>query len=174
MSLPNVVSRSVPLPPLSLESLRDHRADERATLIPRESSGTTAARVLVVDDDPGNRETLCAALTMLGHMPTIADSGWSAVRLLRTPFEVDVIVSDVVMPGMDGIDFARRARTLRRGVPIIMVTGYSDTVDKLIESGVVALMKPFSMETLAQVLDEVLATGIDAHRVVIADPRSSS
>lgn len=144
--------------------MRDQRPDERTILPPRENFSAAAARVLVVDDDPGNRETLCAALTMLGHMPTIADSGWSAVRLLRTPFEIDVIVSDVVMPGMDGLEFARRARTLRRGVPIVLVTGYSDAVDKLIAGGVVALMKPFSMETLGQVLDEALATRIDTRR----------
>jgi CheY-like chemotaxis protein len=145
--------------------MRDQRPDERVILPPREDFSAGPARVLVVDDDPGNRETLCAALTMLGHMPTIADSGWSAVRLLRTPFEIDVIVSDVVMPGMDGLEFARRARTLRRGVPIVLVTGYSDAVDKLIANGVVALMKPFSMETLAQVLDEALAANIDVRRV---------
>jgi CheY-like chemotaxis protein len=164
MSFPSGVNRTVPLPPLTLSSLRDQRPDERVTLLPHENFSAAAARVLVVDDDPGNRETLCAALTMLGHMPTIADSGWSAIRLLRTPFEVDIIVSDVVMPGMDGLEFARRARTLRRGVPIVMVTGYSDAVDKLIAGGVVALMKPFSMETLAQVLDEALATKIDARQ----------
>jgi DNA-binding response OmpR family regulator len=156
---------------LTLSSLQDQRLDERVTLPPHENFSVAAARVLVVDDDPGNRETLCAALTMLGHMPTIADSGWSAVRLLRTPFEVDVIVSELHAAWTGRL--ARRARTLRRGVPIVMVT-IPDTVDKLIAGGVVALMKPFSMETLAQVLDEAPQPGSTRDGQIAPGQRSSA
>ena len=115
------------------------------------------AKVLVVEDDPANQQTLCALLHLMGCTTTVADGGKDALRLLDTPIELDIILSDVVMPGMSGIDFARLARLARPGMPIVLVTGDAHAVDAVIASGSVALLKPYTAETLERVLNETLA-----------------
>lgn len=117
---------------------------------------SVSARVLVVEDDVANQQSLSALLTQMGHVPTVAGRGDDALRLLDTEAELDVIISDVVMPGMSGIDFARRARIMRPGMPIVLVTGNSEAMESVLASGAVALLKPFSPETLRQVLGESL------------------
>ena len=114
------------------------------------------ARVLVVEDDPANRETLCALLAQMGHRPIPIEDGDDALRLLSTAEEFDVIISDVVMPGMSGIDFTRRARAARPGVPIVLITGDADVLESVLASGGVALLKPYSTDRLRDVLDEAL------------------
>ncbi len=117
---------------------------------------SVSARVLVVEDDLANQQSLSALLAQMGHIPTVADRGDEALRLLDTEVELDVIISDVVMPGMSGIDFARRARIMRPGMPIVLVTGNSEAMESVLASGAVALLKPYSPETLRQVLGESL------------------
>jgi CheY-like chemotaxis protein len=117
---------------------------------------SVSARVLVVEDDLANQQSLSALLTQMGHIPTVADRGDEALRLLDTAVELDIIISDVVMPGMSGIDFARRARIMRPGMPIVLVTGNSEAMESVLASGAVALLKPYSPETLRQVLGEAL------------------
>jgi CheY-like chemotaxis protein len=114
------------------------------------------ARVLVVEDDPANRQTLCALLAQMGHSPVSVEGGDDALRLLATPQEFDVIISDVVMPGMSGIDFTRRARAARPGVPVVLITGDADALESVLASGGVALIKPYSTDRLRDVLDEAL------------------
>jgi CheY-like chemotaxis protein len=114
------------------------------------------ARVLVVEDDQANRETLCALLAQMGHTCVGVADGDDALRRLAPPAEFDLIISDVVMPGMSGIDLARRAREVRPGVPIVLVTAYADAMELVLASGAVALLKPYSTETLRHVLDEAL------------------
>ncbi|MEO8506477.1 MAG: response regulator [Betaproteobacteria bacterium] len=117
---------------------------------------SVCARVLVVEDDLANQQSLSALLMQMGHVPTVANRGDEALRLLDTAVELDVIISDVVMPGMSGIDFARRARIMRPGMPIVLVTGNSEAMESVLASGAVALLKPYSPETLRQVLGESL------------------
>ena len=117
------------------------------------------AKVLVVEDDLANQQTLCALLRLMGCTTTVADGGKDALRLLDTPIELDIILSDVVMPGMSGIDFARLARLVRPGVPIVLVTGDAYAVDAVLANGSVALLKPYTAETLERVLNETLANG---------------
>jgi len=114
------------------------------------------ARVLVVEDDPANREMLCALLAQMGHSPVPVEDGDDALRVLATAEVIDVIISDVVMPGMSGIDFTRRARAARPGVPIVLITGDADVLESVLASGGVALLKPYSTDRLRDVLDEAL------------------
>ena len=115
--------------------------------------------MLVVEDDPVNQQVLCALLQTLGYTVTAAGGGNEALQLLRTLPDLDLIISDVVMPGMSGIDFAQRARTIRPRMPIVLVTGNADAVDAVLASGSIALLKPYTSEMLQRVLGEALATG---------------
>ena len=117
-----------------------------------------AARVLVLEDDPANRETLCALLTQMGHTPVPAATGEHALHMLDAGAELDLIITDVVMPGMGGIEFARRARELRPGLPIVLVTGDADAIESVLADGMVAMLKPYSIETLHRVVADALET----------------
>ena len=117
------------------------------------------ARVLVVEDDAANRETLCALLVEMGHTPIAASNGEEAMHVLARGTPIDVIVTDVVMPGMGGLEFTRKAQTVRPGVPVVIVTGDTDAMESVLESGAVALLKPYSAATLERVLEDALTSG---------------
>jgi len=114
------------------------------------------ARVLLVEDDAGNRETLEVMLVQMGHEPVVAECGEDALRVLETADTVDLIISDVVMPGISGVDFAKRARALRPATPIVLVTGDANAVESVLQSGAIALLKPYSAHTLKQIVREAL------------------
>jgi len=113
--------------------------------------------VLVVEDDPDNQQALCALLQRLGYMAIVAGGGSEALQLVRTLPDLDLVISDVVMPGMSGIDFATRARTIRPRLPIVLATGHADVVDAVLASGSIALLKPYTSEMLQRVLSETVA-----------------
>ena len=113
-------------------------------------------RVLVVDDDEMQRESLAALLVADGIAVTSCERAADALAMLRALDPVDLIVSDIVMPDMDGLEFSARARALRPGMPIVLVTGDDTAVDRVIANGSVALLKPYSPGMLKRVLDEHL------------------
>ena len=114
------------------------------------------ARVLVVEDDYATQQALSALLTQMGYTPVVADRGDDALRILDSSAKLDVIITDVVMPEMNGIEFAKRVRSARPALPIVLVTGDSDALEAVLASGAVALLKPYSPETLRRVLADAL------------------
>jgi signal transduction histidine kinase len=113
-------------------------------------------RVLVVDD---NEEVGAFAETLLrelGHGVVRAKGGAEALSLARgTRF--DVVFTDVVMPGMSGLELAERLKRVLPGVPVVLTTGYSDEIARSGTGGLPVVFKPYRLETLATVLDQVLA-----------------
>jgi CheY-like chemotaxis protein len=79
-------------------------------------------RVLVVDDEPGMLRMLKAVLAQYGFVTEEACSGDDALKLLSKR-SFDVIVSDINMPGLDGLDFVREVRERDFRLPIITITG---------------------------------------------------
>jgi CheY-like chemotaxis protein len=112
--------------------------------------------VLIVDDEALHRETLAALLREEALDVTSCERATSALALLRAQRRYNLIITDVVMPGMDGIEFAREARRLRPEIPLIVVTGHDSAMDRLVEEGAIALIKPYSSDALKRVLDEQL------------------
>src|ERR1700730_12112869 len=99
-----------------------------------ERRGTPAARarwsgmalaftVLFVDDDPEVRQSIVDVLSLKGFRVLAAESAFEGLRVL-TQEHVDVLLSDVVMPGMSGIELAKKARRLRPDLKIMFATGY--------------------------------------------------
>lgn len=86
------------------------------------------AKVLLVEDDPGVRDALRLALTALGHEVATAQDGPSGLAALAPGHRHEVVVLDVMMPGMDGFEVCRRVRA-RDGVPILMLTARTDAID---------------------------------------------
>ena len=80
------------------------------------------ATILVVDDDPAVREIAVSSLESLGYRMLVAANGPAALDALARDRTVDLLVVDVAMPGMNGVEFIRRARERRSGLPAVMVT----------------------------------------------------
>ena len=109
-----------------------------------------ATRVLVVDDDPPVRDALERALTLEGYEVDLAEDGGQALKKVATE-EPDVIVLDVLMPGVDGLETCRRLRAEGHGLPVLMLTArdaVSDRVDGLDAGADDYLVKPFALEEL--------------------------
>jgi PAS domain S-box-containing protein len=121
-----------------------------------ESAGT----VLVVDDEPAIRQVTHRVLTTAGYRVMTAGSGDEAVRLLGDPdLTFDMVLTDVVMPGMTGAAFAGQAHALRPGLPILFMSGYEQE-DLAGASGTDPLTqiigKPFSRAALLAKVSQML------------------
>jgi len=119
----------------------------------RPSTGGGTGRVLVVEDDEGIRDMLKYNLTAAGFSVQEASDGASGLRTARTA-RPDLILLDLMLPGMSGFDFCRALRKSSR-VPIIMITAKDAEVDKIVGLELGAddyITKPFSVrEVLARV-----------------------
>ncbi|MGA0024940.1 MAG: phosphate regulon transcriptional regulator PhoB [Burkholderiales bacterium] len=111
-----------------------------------------SATILVVEDEPAIQELVACNLELAGHRALRADSAEQALRMVRDELP-DLIVLDWMLPGINGIEFARRLRTDRRTqtVPLIMLTARAEEQDKLagLETGADDyITKPFSPREL--------------------------
>jgi two-component system, cell cycle sensor histidine kinase and response regulator CckA len=115
--------------------------------------------ILVAEDEAVVREMVVAALERLGYRVMAASTGEEAVRLIdRLGDEIDLLLSDVVMPGMSGPDLLDRARRTRPELRAIFMSGYTAlTIGRPIQAGVTLLEKPFSGARLGEVVRETLA-----------------
>ena len=107
-------------------------------------------RVLVVDDDQEIRASLRRSLSAEGYQVILAADGREAVRLFQKE-QPDVVVLDVLLPGLDGFDVCRRLRELREHVPVIMLTALDSVGDRVagLEHGADDyVVKPFAFEEL--------------------------
>jgi DNA-binding NtrC family response regulator len=101
----------------------------RDTALQPPAAAGTPARILVVDDEPGIRVMLSAALKREGHEVLLATDGQSALATLETG-PVDLVVTDIRMPGMSGIELLDAAKRIDPALSVIMMTAYGskDTV----------------------------------------------
>jgi PAS domain S-box-containing protein len=110
------------------------------------------ARVLVVDDDPLVAMGTVDMLQDLGHSTVEAFSGRQALDILESDPNFDVVITDQAMPGMTGLELAKRIRETRPDLPIILATGYAELPQDRI-SGMPRLSKPYRQEELADCID---------------------
>ena len=129
----------------------------------------TPPRLLVVDDDPGQRSLLDSFLRSQGFEIILADSGERALEFLSAG-KFDMMISDVRMPGLSGLDTLRRVRQQFASLPVLLVTAYAD-----IREAVVA-MRDGALNYLAKPidLDELLATVRQATGVALSAPLNLS
>jgi CheY-like chemotaxis protein len=116
-------------------------------------------RVLLVEDEPMVREMIVETLRDEGLDVIEAATGDKAVDLLEEPSDIDVLVTDVRMPGkIDGIDVAVRARELHPGIAIIVVSGYAldlwERLEKL-DPPPVFLRKPYRTKEVLEVVRQL-------------------
>jgi CheY-like chemotaxis protein len=84
------------------------------------------AHILLVDDDNAVREITRVILSDLGYRVTEAGSGGAALDLIERESDIDLVIIDFAMPGMNGAEAARRIQSRRPTVPVLFVTGYAD------------------------------------------------
>jgi CheY-like chemotaxis protein len=116
--------------------------------------------ILVVEDEPEVRELIREILVRKGYSVILAGGGDEAV-LLSGGFKepIHLLVTDVVMPGMNGRELAYRISAARQGIKVIFMSGYTDDVIShhgVLGDGIEFLEKPFSPETLINKVREVL------------------
>lgn len=116
--------------------------------------------ILLVEDDKLVRTMTADTLVYLGFTPLVADDPQGAIEMCRNPAtRVDLVITDVVMPGMKGTDLRDRLLELRPGLKVLFVSGYTSNVivrHGVLKPGVDFLQKPFSVEGLAAKIEDML------------------
>ncbi len=118
------------------------------------------ARILLAEDEESMRTFLVRSLERVGHDVCSVADGFEALPHIATG-EFDVLVTDIVMPGMDGLELARRASVEMPQLRVIFITGFAavalnNQATKRTDAKV--LSKPFHLRTLVDEIDRVLAS----------------
>jgi DNA-binding NtrC family response regulator len=117
--------------------------------------GSVATKVLVVDDDPDLQEILGICLRNWGFEVASAANGNNGARLAES-YHPDIVLSDVMMPDISGIDLLKSLLSKEPGRPVILMTGYStsDIVAAAIKDGALDLLtKPLDYRKLKSILE---------------------
>ena len=116
-------------------------------------------RILLAEDDGGMRDYLARALERAGYHVTAVDRGTAALPLLET-LAWDLLLTDIVMPEMDGIELAQRAAELCPGLRVMFITGFAavtlQAADRMPQARV--LSKPFHLRDLVLEVDRMFET----------------
>jgi len=116
--------------------------------------GTENIKVLITDDDGDLRELLTEAVRNWGYAVSVAKDGEEALRRLRMD-RYDIVITDLMMPGMDGLTLLGKIKELDRDILVIIITGYAtiETAVKAIEVGAYDyIAKPFRLDELMIVI----------------------
>lgn len=160
-----IVDSAAPGTTLSL-LLRQSPSAAAASGCAAPSETATAARpqasILVVDDDDDVRELLVEALAMQGYRVSQAAGGDAALAIMARA-RPDVLVTDYLMPKMNGAELVRTCRDLGYEMPVIFATGYArtDALNQSVGLKATVLLKPFSLEELTRLIEEALAVRTD-------------
>lgn len=117
--------------------------------------------ILVVDDELDIREMIEVGLSMDGYEVLTAEGGQRALEVMSRQ-QIDLLITDLKMPGMSGVETASRLRSRAPRLPIIVVTGYLDpaALDEWRALGNVELIrKPFEFHTLADAVEAAIGDG---------------
>ncbi|WP_412759711.1 PAS domain S-box protein [Methylorubrum subtropicum] len=124
---------------------------------PRAEQGET---VLIVDDEPTVRMLVTEVLEDLGYTAIEAADGPAGLKVLQSDVRIDLLVTDVGLPGgMNGRQVADAGRLLRPGLRVLFITGYAENAvvgNGHLEPGMAVITKPFVMETLASRIKEMI------------------
>lgn len=113
-------------------------------------------RILAVDDDSLVLTNTAAMLDDLGHEVIVASSGKEGLEALRSLPDIDLVISDEIMPNMTGSQFAEAVRQTRPDLPVIITSGYADLAVDGVASTRPRLAKPFAQADLATAIRDIL------------------
>ena len=114
----------------------------------------------MVEDEPSIRELVCEILVGAGYNVLQAGDGNAGLHILQSPATIDLLITDVGLPGaMNGRQMAEIARTTRPQLKILFMTGYAENSflgNGKLEPGTHLLTKPFSLDSLKRKIQELL------------------
>ena len=122
-------------------------------------TATRTPRILLAEDEEAMRAYLERALTNAGYFVSAVDRGTDAVPLLETG-DYDLLLSDIVMPEMDGIELARRATEIDPDLKVMFITGFAAVAlnpDSDAPKDASVLSKPFHLKDLVNEVERLLA-----------------
>lgn len=134
--------------PVSTDSIRD---EGDVVVGSRSIDATRQMCVLAVDDDSLVLANVTAMLEDLGHRVIAVGSGAQAVEALRSRTDIDVLLTDLAMPTMTGLQLIDAVRARRATLPVILATGFAELPDG-VSSSIARLSKPFTQRALAEAL----------------------
>ncbi len=118
------------------------------------------ARILLAEDDDSMRQFLAGALRRAGHEVRDCEDGLAALAALKEQ-AFDLLLADIVMPGMDGIELARQANERLPALKVLFITGFAAVALNARRSGrspeAKVLSKPFHLRDLVAQIDRILA-----------------
>ena len=124
-----------------------------------EESADSEPIILIVEDDDDLRDTIVALVELLGYGTVTAGDSDAALKLIASNQRIDLLFSDVVLPGEhDGIELARRAVEQRSNLRVLLTTGYDDDSDRISHNQAPwpVLGKPYQRDDLTLALNELL------------------
>jgi two-component system NtrC family sensor kinase len=120
---------------------------------PSEAAGT----VLLVEDNADVAEVGASYLRQLGYRVRSVANAQAAIAALRLDADVDLVFSDILMPGgMNGLELAREVGARFPGIPVLLATGYSASAQDAVRQGVVVLQKPYDLDSLQRNIREAI------------------
>ena len=123
----------------------------------RQSRSARGGHILIVDDDPDVRWIIAQKLREIGYVVEEADNGRAALAMLEQHVPCDLMIADLVMPGLSGLDTLRLARRKRPDLKVLFVSGYADLSRFGANLSDHALLKkPFKLEELVQAVETAL------------------
>jgi CheY-like chemotaxis protein len=127
---------------------------------------TTGETVLVVEDEPVVRAVILEMLAEQGYRTHEAVDGPSGLRILRSEARIDLLITDVGLPGMNGRQLADQARETRPGLKILFITGYAESVaisEGFLQPGMELITKPFDLGNLSRCVRAMVSSqGVDS------------
>src|ERR1041385_6648124 len=120
----------------------------------------SAAKILLIEDDPGIVMTLRRVLTGEGHETLVETRGDNGLNRARQD-EFDVVITDMKLPGVNGLELVRELHSAQPRLPIILITahGTTETAIEATKAGAYDyLLKPFEMTELLELVEEAVAS----------------
>ncbi len=119
------------------------------------------ATILLADDDAAVRDLVRRALSADGHTVHVTQDGVEALESLGANGDgIDILITDVDMPQLDGITLAEKALLLKPGLAVILMSGFSDQLERAARLRVrqlLSISKPFTLDQIKQVVRSVLS-----------------
>jgi len=128
-------------------------------LLGRAKAGRAMAHILLAEDDESLRKFLAAALVKAGHAVSDFGDGGDAYECLKGD-SFDLLLTDIVMPGMDGIELAKRAAELNDGLKIMFITGFAAVAlhpSSNAPKQAKVLSKPFHLREIVAEVERMIA-----------------
>lgn len=129
------------------------------TSVTEKRSGMMQCRILLADDDPQIRAVLQATLTSRHYLVNLATDGIVALEALQgVGGAVDLLITDIKMPRMDGVSLARAAAQMLPRLPVLFISGWADSLEEpeWQKPQYAFLRKPFLPKTLVSCIEELL------------------